>query len=70
MIYGINTWTPVLQDELRLSVSGTRTDSRSGTLHLRAGSSFAWPVFLGSLGLDPGSGGPPEGPDVVDDFNT
>ena len=30
---------PVLQDEIRLSVSG---------------SSFAWPVFLGNLGLGPG----------------
>ena len=64
---------PVLQDELRLSVSGTKTDSRAGTLHVRAGSSFAWPVFLGNLGLGSGwpqlgSGGPPEGPDVDDDI--
>ena len=66
---------PVLQDELRLSVPGTKTDSRAETLHLRAGSSFAWSVFLGNLGLSSGwprlgSVGPPEGPDHVDVFTT
>ena len=40
---------------------------------MRARSSFAWPVFLGNLGLGSGwpwlgSGGPPEGPDVDDDI--
>ena len=64
---------PVPQDELRLSVSGTKTDSTPGTLHLRAGSNFAWPVFLGNLGSGPGwprlgSVGLPEGPDVDDDI--
>ena len=56
-------------------VASTKTDSRSRTLHHKAGSIFEWPVFLGNLGLGPGwpqlgSGGPPEGPDIVDDFTT
>ena len=46
----------VLQDELRLSVSGSITDSGTGTLHVRARSSFAWPVFLGNIGLGSGWG--------------
>ena len=42
---------PVYQDEVRLSVSGTKTDSRPGTLHSRVETIFAWPVFLSNLGL-------------------
>ena len=63
----------MLRDKLGLSVSGSKTDSGAGTLHVRAGSSFTWPVFLGNLGLGSGwprlgSGGLPEGLDVDDDI--
>ena len=64
---------PVLRVEFGLPVSESKTDSGAGTIHVCARSSFAWPVFLGNLGLGSGwprlgSGGPPEGPDVDDDI--
>ena len=54
---------PVLRDEFGLPLSESKTDSGAGTLHVGARSSFAWPVFLGNLGLGSGwpwlgSGGP------------
>ena len=60
---------PVLRDEFGLLGTESKTDSGVGTLHEWASSSFAWPVFLGNLGLGSGwprlgSGGPPEVPDV------
>ena len=60
---------PVLRREFGQSGSESKTDSGAGTLHVSASSSFAWPVFLGNLGLGSewprlGSGDPPEGLDV------
>ena len=68
-------YPPVLRDEFGLSGFESTTDSGAGTLHVWARSSFAWPVFLGNLGLGSGwprlgSGDPPEGPDVDADILT
>ena len=53
---------PVLRREFGQSGSESRTDSGAGTLHVSASSSFAWPVFLGNLGL--GSEWPGWGPEI------